>query len=335
MSYIQFENGRNYFFDRENKRNFLVDLVKSDVNRTAIHSHQFTDNFGVYYPLFEMVQKNVEKLNDGSLRSIVSGVIYFRIIDRLLKKPQIHKLLHVGEWTIFDEILHDILPRFNDENKIYCLSSKRPLEKFNNARFIFVEDEKYFLPENKFATVIFSEMKEPPPEIILSAKDSGNIYFVCETNQVSAEIKSHSKIYEFEGNIGLFELKTSREFKRKIFYKTEAGEVYNKKLKIWNLIKSIPAEVKKINSLRNEEQTAAVDELYEKIANSEKTLAEIFPYLVSEDAKYNLNMLKEFLADFRLRARSDLQEISAKNFAEQYIILKEDLKEDFLEFGYK
>lgn len=59
-------------------------------------------------------------------------------------------------------------------------------------------------------------------------------------------------------------------------------------------------------------------------------LSEIFPYLNSDTVKFNLNLLKEFFVDFRLRINDPkLQKISSGRIDEQYKILAKDMIQDF------
>lgn len=330
MSYINFEQGKNFFYDKTNTKIFLADLVTPDVNHSKISSHQFVGGGGINYPLSADIYRIIQKFSNGSLNSVAHAMIIFRLLDKILRKSQIYNILHVGAWSVLDEVIHEILPKFNDKNFLYVLNNSRPLQNFNHAKFIFTDGEKYFLPENKFSAVIFSEMTPPPAEIILAAKNFGYIYFLCNVGNVSEEIKTHSQIFEFENNFALFELQATIELKKIISGSTELGAVAEKKSEIRKIIKELPARAKKYNSLTGAEKLKCIDELIADLVRAEKMLSEIFPHLISDTVKFNLNMLKEFFIDFRLRVNDPkLQKISSGRIDEQYKILAKDMNQDF------
>lgn len=325
MAYINFEQGKTFFYDGYNRKILLADLITSKVNRSRVHSHQFKTLESFEYPLFEGVQKSIKKFGSGA-QAVANATIFFRILDKLLRKPKIYNVLYVGEWSALCEVLEEFLPKFNDKNFLYVLNNSRPIQNFQHAKFIFTEGEKYFLPENKFSAVIFSEINLPPAEIILSAKNFGHVYFLSDTRNISDEIKNRAEIFEFENNFAIFELQTAPELKNIFFSDTELGRVAQKKFLIEKTIQQVPAIIEKINSF----EIGDIDKFIAELTFAEKNLAEIFPYLNSDTIKLNLNMLKEFFIDFRLREGSDLQKISAEKIIEQYKILIEDMKEDFL-----
>ena len=330
MSYINFEQGKNFFYDKTNTKILLADLVTSEINHSKLSAHQFNPSGGISYPLTDDVYRIIKKFPNGSMQSVADAMIIFRVLDKLLRKPQIHNVLYVGAWSVMCEVIHELIPKFNDKNYLYVLSNTRPIENFNHAKFIFTEGEKYFLPENRFSTIIFSEMNVPPAEVILSAKNFGYIYFLCNVGNVSEDIKSHSRIFEFENNFAVFELETSPELKNIISQSTELGAVGAKKSEISRIVLSVPASIKKYNLRTGDKRLKAIDKLIADLIVAEKKLAEIFPYLMSDTIKFNLNLLKEYLIDFRLRMNEpNLQKISAKKIADQYKILIEDFRKDF------
>ena len=330
MARIDFENGKFFFKDKNEQKILLVDLMTSEVNHSRVHSHQFTaDLKGIECPLFNDIKKISEKFADGSAQSLINAAIFFRVINQLLKKSQVQKVLHVGAWSSLDEVLDEFLPKFHDENFLYSLDKRRPLQNFSHTKFIFADDDKYFLPENKFNTVIFSEQTQPPDEIILTAKNFGKIYFFSDIKNVSAEIKSNSEIFNFEGDFSLFELTATSELKENIFSRTAQGIIDAKKENIVEVISKIFDTVENIKSFRDKKKIRYLDELIKDLTAAEKNLAEIFPNLSSDTIKINLNMLKEFFIDFRLRQNSPLQKVSAEKITRQYKILIDDMKEDF------
>lgn len=328
MARIDFENGKFFLKNNDDKKFFLVDLLTSEENHSRVHSHQLTTDFKVEYPLFFDIKKISEKFSDGTFNSLLNASIFFRIINQLLKKSQIQKILHVGPCSSLDEVLDEFLPKFHDENFLYCMDNQRPSKNFSHTKFIFFEDKNFF-PENKFNTIIFSKNSPPPPEIILAAKNAGKIYFFCEEKKVPDEIKSHSEIFNFERDFSLFELTATAELKEIIFSRTTQGIIDAKKEKIVDVISKVSEVVENINSLDGKEKFFHLDELIRELTAAEKNLAEIFPNLSSDTIKINFNMLKEFFIDFRLRQNSPLKKISAEKIMRQYKILIEDMREDF------
>ena len=330
MAYTTFENGKVFFHDqtKNDEKTLLADFVSPEVNRSIISSHQYESD-EINYPLFTEIQKYLPKFSDGNFINFVNGIIFFRLAAELLKKSQIHNILHVGTWSAIDEILDGFLPKFNEKNFLYCLTDRKPLQKLDHTKFIFADGEKYFLPKNEFETIIFSEISPPPPEIILAAKNFGKIYFVCNEKAISEEMKANSKIFVTDENFSLFELSATKSFKRIIVSRTEEGILAEKKSQIARIIFQVPAISTKISSLVGEEKVAQTDALISALVRAEKILAEIFPQLRSDTVKFNVNLLKEFLIDFRLRIHSSAWKISASKFAEQYKILIDDMQKDF------
>lgn len=331
MAYTTSENGKIFFHDqtKNDEKIFLVDFMSSEANRSIVSSHQFI-SAGMIYPLATEISKIAQKFQSGEYGNFVNAVIFYRILAELLRKPQVNNILHVGSWSEIDEVLNEILPKFNDKNFLYCLTDRKPLQNFSHTKFIFTEGKKYFLPENKFETIIFSGSFPPPSEIILAAKNFGKIYFFCNEKIVPEEIRADSEIFTVAESFALFELTATSRLKKIISERTEEGILAKKKSEIAKIIYQIPKISAKLNSLHGEEKTAAVDEFIGELVRIEKILAEIFPYLRSDTVKFNLNLLKEFLIDFRLRIDDAFfWKISSNKFANQYKILVDDMKKDF------
>lgn len=294
MSNVNFKNGKYFLLDGE-QATLLLDVRTPFANRSRVHSHQFTKSGGVEYPLASAVNLAAQKIFKKTPESMAAFLTYLRIISRLLSKPQIHKVLRVGQWSPLDESLAEILPQFNPNNKLYCLSETRPLGKIPFVNFIFAEGGDYLLPENKFDTIIFSTT--PPPEILLAVKDYGKIYFVAQPWHLEKYFIEQSKLFTLAQEITLFELEITPKFRQEVYKRSPQAQLDEKKAAITQIVEKLPAVMKKSNSRK---KLSYLDEYIAEVIRAEKILAEIYPALHSDTIKFNFNVLKEFLIDLRL-----------------------------------
>lgn len=297
MSNINFRDGK-YFLQEGTQAALLLDVRTPFVNRSRVHSHQFTQQGGVEYPLTVEVDAATKKIFKGTPISLAELITYLRIVARLMNKPQVHNILRIGQWSPLDESLAKILPQFNPENKLYCLSETRPLGKIPSVNFIFAEGGAYLLPENKFDTIIFGTI--PPPEILLAVKDKGKIYFAAPPGNVETLLMTQSQLFPMTQDVALFELEVSPQFRQEIYKRTPQGQLDEKKSAITQVVEKLPTVMKKFNTLSSKRKITYLDEYLAEFTRAEKTLVEIFPALSSEAVKFNFNVLKEFLIDLRL-----------------------------------
>lgn len=308
MSKINYSDGK-FFLIGDGQSELLLDVLTPLANKSCIHSHQFTEKDGIIYPLEDEVHGAIKNFFRGTFDSLAEVVIYLRIVNRLLVKPQIHKVLCVGQWSPFYESLAKILSKFNPANKLYCLTEMRPLGKIPSVNFIFAEGGEYLLPENKFDTIIFSEQRTPPPEILLAINFHGKIYFAAPNADLF--LKVHTKIFTLTEGLRLFELKISPKFREELRSLTPQGQLEEGKLLIAEVVERLPALFNKKNP--------NLDEYIAEFSRAEKVLAEIFPELHSDTIKFNFNLLKESLIDLRLGYAT------AADVNRRYKILSEDL----------
>ena len=297
----------------------LVDIRTPSENRSRVHSHQFKEKGGVEFPLTEIVKEATKNIFKKTPESLAHVVTYFRIVARLLKKPQIHSMLCIGNWSPLDESLAEILPQFNPVNKFYCLSEMRPLGKFPSVNFIFAEGGEFPLPENKFDTIILSERQIPSLEMLLAVKDYGKIYFTALNSSIEESLQSLSKIFPLTAELSLLELEILPHFRQEIKRHTPAGILENKKSEIIQVVSTLPDVIEKFRTLPRKKRTAVLDDYLDEFSRAEKILAEIFPELHSDTIKFNFNVMKETLIDLRLDngslSRVDRQyEILTKDF---------------------
>ena len=314
MSKVNYKGGKFFLQEDSGEVEILLDVRSSSANLSRFPTQKLLENRSVEYPLSKAVADSAKKLFKKTSESLAELVIYLRTVARLLRKPQIHNVLQIGELTPLAEALAEILPKFNPANKFYCLSETRPLGKIPSIIFLFAEGGEYPLPENKFDTIIFSERKTPPPEILLAVKDFGKIYFSAQMPELDEFFKAQNKIFVLNKNLALFETEISPPFRKEIFNHTPQGKLHSQKIFIGKVID-------KFSYVKNFSQ---LDEYISEIKRAEKILAEIFPTLHSATIKFNLNLFKEFLIDTRLAPDSDAKKIAAVRATNQHKILIRD-----------
>lgn len=327
MSNINYSDGK--FILQEGERGaVLLDVRNPFANRSRVHSHQFTEKGEVIFPLTEIVNAASAKIFRRTPKSLAELVTYLRIVARLLNKPQIHTVLRVGQWSPLDESLAEILPQFNPDNKLYCLSETRPLGKVPSVNFIFAEGGAYPLPEKFFDTIIFSADKLPP-EILSAVKPRGKIYFAAQPWQIDEALRAQAQVLPLTDELALLELEISPQFRQELRKHTPQGKLAEKFSTITQVVAKMPAIVKKFGSLK---KSSAFNEYIAEFIRAEKILAEIFPALPSETLKFNFNLLKEFLIDLRLGTDDKSKKIALARVNRQYEILSNDLSTSQEEF---
>ena len=327
MSKVNFNDGKYFLRTDDGGAEFLVDVKNLSTNKSCIHSHQFTsDGKGLEYPLSKIVNRAAKKIFSQTIDSMADLTIYLRTVARLLVKPQIHHVLRVGNWSPLDEALAEILPQFNPENKLYCLSSTRPLGKISSTIFLCAEGGEFPLPEKFFDTIIFPEHKTPSEKFFLSAKDGGKIYFVAQMFGLEDFLRPSTKIFPLTGDFALFETEMTPLLRQEIFLKTPQAQLEVQTLVVKKAVAKFISLAKKINTLTmRSERMILLDDYLAELTRAEKILATIFPELRSDTVKFNFNLFKEFLLDVRLVPDANYQKIFAARAVRQHEILTRDL----------
>lgn len=307
MSSVQFKDGKYFLTDSE-RTELLLDVRTPLANRSRIHSQRITQRGVVEFPLASIVNASTQKIFKKTAVSMAELVIYLRIVARLLRKPQIHNVLRIGQWSPLAEALAEILPKFNPDNKFYCLSETRPLGKISSVNFMFAEGGEYLLPENRFDTIIFPQSMLPL-EVMLATKPHGRVYFVAQS--VEESLRPQTKKFQLTLQSALFELEISPELQQEFKRQTPQGQLEEKKAEIAQIIVKLPSVLKERNS--------RLDEYITEVTQAEKLLTKIFPALHSDTIKFNFNLLKEYLIDLRLGNGS------VARLSRQYEVLVEDL----------
>lgn len=114
MSNVNFKDGK-YFLQDGERGTLLLDARTPFFNRSRVHSHQFTPQGGVEFPLTNLVNVATQKIFKQTPESMSELITYLRIVARLLNKPQIHNVLRIGQWSPLEESLAEILPQFNPD----------------------------------------------------------------------------------------------------------------------------------------------------------------------------------------------------------------------------
>ncbi|MCR5833699.1 MAG: hypothetical protein K6G55_03515 [Selenomonadaceae bacterium] len=306
MNNIKYQNGI-FFLAEGNQYKSLLNVRLPIANKSCVSSHQFSEKSGVIYPLEKMTTDALKKIFQNTVTSFAEMIAYSRIVARLLTKPQIHSVLQIGNWSAFGECLSAILPHFNPQNKFCCMTSLRPVGKIPTVNFIFNEGSDYLLPENKFDSVVFTEKVLPPPEVFLSVKDYGRIYFIAEESTPIDEIKSNAIIYNVENDTALVETEMTPQLREKFYLRTPQGQLNEKISAIRQLVNQVPIILRQYKSSTGKNKKSLLDKYIAELIRAEKVLAEIFPMLRDADIKFNFNLLKEFLIDLRLDNGSPAQ----------------------------
>ena len=317
MSYVTINNGKFIFHDDADKSQKLIDIMTPAENQSDLMQME----------LINAVQGNLPKIFNGTPDGMAQGIIFLRIVSRLLRKPQIHHVLHIGNWSPLDEVLAEMLPQFNPKNFLWSYSPMCPLEKFSNVNFIFdkVIGGGYLLSANKFDTIIFTEPKIPPLEVLIAPKDFGEIYFFAPKSELPDYLKS-AQIFDLAENFSLVEVELSPTLKRELNKLTPRGQLDEKINFIRQTIYKLPKVSKKFNQLPPPEKNSCLDEYIAEVARAEKILTEIFPELHSDTLKQNFNMFKEFLIDVRLYDDLQMKKHAVANLNAQVQVLLSDLK---------
>lgn len=184
---------------------------------------------------------------------------------------------------------------------------------------------EYFLPQNKFDTVIFSEPVTPPLEVLLAAKDFGKIYFTAPPSNVENLLKTYVRQFDIEKNFALIELEMVPPLKRELRRRTPQAQLDAKKYAIIQVIAKFPDVIEKFNVLPQHKQNAFLDEYIAELTHAEKILNEIYPELHSDTLKLNFNMFKEFLIDIRLYDEPQIKQLAIDDLNRQLQILAQDL----------
>lgn len=309
MSKLHYSKGKFLLQDGD-QSDLILDTRTYLANKSRVHSHQLNQDRNVEFQLDILVCEAAKKIFKKTPTTLAELVTYLRIIAQLLRKPQIHNVLHVGKWSQLDEELAKILPKFNPVNKLYCLSETRPLGRMPSVTFMFAEGGEYLLPEDKFDTIIFPA-NQPPLEVLLAVKTHGKIYFAAQN--VEESLRAQAKRFPLTSQATLFELTITPQLRQELKQRTPQGRLADKKAEIIQVVDKLPGILKKRNS--------RLDEYIAEVILAEKLLAEIFPELHSDTIKFNFNLLKEFLIDLRLGNGS------ITRLSRQYEVLMQDLSD--------
>lgn len=317
MSYLTFDNGEIILRDVLNKSRSLVEFENTSANKSDL----------IQSALLDEMNNALKKLFDRTQTGTIDTIIFLRIINALIHKPQNYNILYVGQWSPLINVLADVLPKFNAKNFLWCYVPNRPVGKFKQVNFIFAEVQgEYIVPENKFDSIIFSEQVLPPIEILLAAKDYGKIYFIAPKSNLPNFLNTTAQIFDLEQNFSVVELELVPPLKKEFRRHSPQGQLDAKKAQIRQTVFKVHEVAKKFNELPLQDKNAYLDEYITEVMRTEKILSEIFPELHSDTIKLNFNMFKEFLIDFRLYDDWQLKGRAAEELNQQIGILEQDLK---------
>ena len=316
MSDITFNRGEIIFHDVANQPCSLIDLTKPAANQSDLLQSILINEVG------EALQKFFNNTSEGT---VIDTIIFLRIVARLMRKPQVHNVLHIGEWSPLDEVLAKLLPQFNEKNSLWFYSSTRSVKKFEHVNLVFVDGDGYFMPANQFDTIVFDRQTLPTIELLLAVKDYGKIYFVAQKSLIYDFWKEFAQTLDLDKNFSIIELELLPSFKQELYCRSPQGQLDAKKAQIKQTVFKFRDVVKKFNELPPQEKNAYLDECIDEITRTEKILNEIFLQLHSNTIKLNFNMFKEFLIDFRMYTDPRLKACVVEDLNRQIDILKQDL----------
>jgi len=316
LSYFTVDNGKIFFHDTFDKPRNLANLGIPAANRSDLTQKT----------LVVEVKGAVQKLFDQTAIGAMNSIIYLRLVAELIRKPQKHDVLHVGQWSLLDDTLAVTLPKFNTQNRLWYYAPSRPVGQFANVNFIFAEAQgEYLTPENKFGSVIFSEQKLPPLELLFAARDYGKVFFAAPKSALPDFWTTAAQIFDLEGNFSVVELELSPAFKQELRRHSPQGQLDDKKAQIRQTFLKVRDVAKKLNELPPQEKNSFLDEYIAEVTRAEKLLNEIFIAVHSDTIKLNFNMFKEFLIDFRLYDDWQLKSRAAEDLNRQIGVLEQDL----------
>lgn len=318
MTQITFNDGEFILHNASKKTCSLVNIGNPAANRSDLLQND----------LIVEVNDTFQRLFDQTPAGAVNAIIYLRLVNGLMRKVQICNVLHVGSWSPLDGALTNTLPKFNAKNFLWSYVPVRPVGQFANVNFIFVKVHgggEIIVPENKFDAVIFSEQTLPPTELLLASKDGGKIFFVASKESLPDFWTTAAQTFDLEQNFSVVELELSPSLKDELRRRSPQGQLDDKKSQIRQTVLKVRDVMKKINTLPPQEQNACLDEHIAEVARAEKVLNEIFLELRSDTIKLNLNMLKEFLIDFRLYDDEQMKSRAAEDLDRQIGVLLQDL----------
>ena len=267
MSYLTFNNGEIILYDAANQPRSLVEFGKPDANQSDL----------LQSDLVNEVNGNLQKLFDKTPAGAVNAIIYLRLVAELIRKPQNHDVLHVGQWSPLDDTLAVTLPKFNAQNRLWYYAPSRPVGQFANVNFIFAEVHgEYFTPENKFGSVIFSEQKLPPIELLFAARDYGKVFFAAPKSSLPDFWTTAAQTFDLEQNFSVVELELSPTFKQELRRRSPQGQLDDKKAQIKQTVLKVHEVAKKFNTLPPQEKNACLDEYIAEVTRAEKLLNEIY-----------------------------------------------------------
>ena len=317
MSHLTFDNKGLVFHDDTGKSSRLIDFLNPAENQSDLP----------YVELVRHVQDHLPRLFDNTATGMTRLIIFLRIVARLMRKPQTHNVLHMGQWSPLDEALAKFLPQFNEKNFLWCYAPTRPVEKFDNVNFVFAEVNGGgdYIPQNIFDTIIFPAQQMPTFEVLLAPKDFGAIYFTASRASLPDYLTPFAQIFDLDKNLLVIELELSPMLRRELIRRTPQGQLDDKKAQIQQTVLKVQEVAQKFNALPPQDKNRCLDEYIVELTRTDKILNEIFPQLHSDTIKLNFSMFKEFLIDVRLYTDWQLKARAVEDLNRQIQVLLQDL----------
>lgn len=336
-----FEKSKVYFLnDTIQKKYLLLDYTPLK-NHSAISSYGKNKKMETVDFLIKWIIPLYKEYRDLDLQNADAYlVIWFLVVQELINKYRYLKILEIG--SNMTSLLSESLKHFNESSFLVCILHRSQVSDNCSKNVSYVIDQNNFLPfeKNYFDLVIVEDDSRLSnivvfDRIVKAIRNQGLILIVG--NLCSKNTKILMKKYVFfvyrisEKKVILFKKISSLEKKNAIEQLPEV-KIEKIKFRIRNDLFSIGNKVKGFNLLETEEE---LDKLIKMVNDTENLVCEIFSQLISIDLKYNLNLLKEALINYRLKLGNTKKLL--KTCKKMYEIIEKDLKrsEDFKCLDYK
>ena len=331
---ITIENGKFIFANSSNSRQVLFDAFDLSGNHSKIPCKPIGTGENDFM-LFKEVVKCINIIHeDNSLMSITRNIVFLSVLNRIIKKPCRYQFLQIGDCSNFSRCLAKMLKLFNRDNSLFCLTNNIPSEKESNISFISVELGKNMLPTAQFSGVFIDDamvesLSSFPPEIFLSLKNDGNLFFLTNAHSIPQPFWDSSKIFVLADNLFLISFSVTSKIKNNLLKDTPQEKINQQKNQIISTMNNLSNIINKLEFLSDGERNYNLDHIISSLSESEKILNTIYIDLNSMYIKPYFNELKEAMIDYRLQNDFDLRQAHYEKVQNRYrMVLNEMTAQD-------
>ena len=339
---IIIENGKFIFVNDSNDRQVLFDAFDFPGNHSKVPCKPIGTGENEFL-LFKEVVKSINNIHeDNSLVSITRNIVFLSVLNKIIKKPCRYQFLQIGDCSNFSRCLAKMLKLFNSDNNLFCLTNNIPSEQEPNVSFISVELGNYMLPSDKFSGIfvdsaMVKSLSSLPPELFLSLKDDGDLFFLTNANSIPQPFLDNSKIFMYTDNLFLISFSVTAQIKDNILKNNHPSmKLDQQKKQIIGTINNLSSVINKLEFLPNSERNAILDHSISLLSESEKILNTIYIDLNSMYIKPYFNELKEAMIDYRLQNDFNLRQAHYEKMHNRYrAVLNEMTAQDDFDIDIK